>query len=112
MQLPVFEGAPERHSVQRKKALYKTKMTPLNKGRIEQKNMIVREGFERSNWSRRYEHDTYGNAASELEEYTSSKRVTQCKRKPSKIRGNPRQETPVVCAGQAHTNTPATKTAL
>ena len=89
MQLPVFEGvveALERHNVRRKKDLDKAKTTPVKKRRIELKKRRVHEGFERSNWSRKHGRDTYGDdndAASELEEDTSSKRVTRAKRKPT-----------------------------
>ena len=63
MQLPVFEGvveALEKHNMQRKKALDRAKTTPVKKRRIELKKRRVREGQERSNWSRKHECDTYG----------------------------------------------------
>ncbi len=89
MQLPVFEGvveALERHNVKGKKDLDRIKTTPVKKRRIELKKRRVGEGFERSKWSRKHGRDTYGDdndAASELEEDTSSKRGTQGKRKPT-----------------------------
>ena len=63
--------ALQRHNAQRKKALDRVKTTPVKKRRIELKKRRVREGFERSNWSRKHGRDTYGDdndAASELEE--------------------------------------------
>ena len=110
MQLPVFEGvveALERHNVKRKKDLDRIKTTPVKKRRIELKKRRVREGFERSKWSRKHGRDTYGDdndAASELEEDTSSKRGTQGKRKPTgskQDKGKPRARKPCSACGSS-----------
>ena len=79
-----------RHTVQRKKALDRVKTTPVKKRRIELKKRRVCECFEHSNWSHKHGCDTYGddNAASELGVDTSSKRVTQGKRKPTGSKQN------------------------
>ena len=62
MKLPIFEGMVEalkKHSASRNSQLELAKTTHKKKRRIELKNQRVKEGIERTKWSKEHGHDTY-----------------------------------------------------
>ena len=63
MKLPVFDGvfeALQRQSLRRKRWLEREKTTPVKKRRIELNKRRALEGIERSEWTKKHGHHTYG----------------------------------------------------
>ena len=107
MKLPVFEGmveALEKHSERRKRKLVLAKTTPEKKRRIELKKKRVKEGRERSRWSKEHGHDTYFGGSDEDKVCDSSDGVNQKKGKGSaRGKGKPRgQGKCAACGSSTH----------
>ena len=86
MKLPVFEGmveALEKRSAKRKRQLELAKTSPKKKRRIELKKLRVKEGIERSKWSKEHGHDTYFGGSDAEELCDSSDGVNQRKKMKS-----------------------------